>query len=143
MAIRFSEFPIPLIGNKCYEFMMENYKPGVFWWNYDSVVQYGSLHDLKKVLSFGAAIKTKDKVKLTFVVTKTLPHIILEFTRNKTMVFSELLMKLNNGKAFSTCDAARLKNLLSYLMNFHQVQLFNLPFSGLTLITADDIRRDP
>jgi hypothetical protein len=154
MAIRFSELPVSLMTNKCYEYMCKNYVRGLESWQCESVIKYGSLQDLKQVLAFGAAVQRVDNIRLAFTVAHTLPHTILQYTRHRTLVFTELLAKINaiskspvgnagNGvpKPFK-CDAARLKNILSYLLNFHQIQLFSLPFSGLSILTADALDRD-
>jgi hypothetical protein len=152
MAIRFSNLPVSLEKNRCYKFMLLNYTPELEVYSCETLIRIGSLVELKAVLDFGAVVQQRENLKLTYLIAKTLPNVILELCRHNTLVFTELLMKINNVakkvsgtgiyKPFSKCDAAHLKNMLSYLMNFHQIQLLNMPFSGLSIATVDHIDRD-
>lgn len=139
MAIRFPPVPLALVDNACYQYMVRTWHPTRESWSVDELFMQCDPDELRAVLEFQAGVQRHDVIKPTFKVQGTLPARIIEQVRNEFVVFGDLLRKMPKE---AKCDAARLKDLLSYLTNFSQVQLYNLSASGITIVTADHPDRE-
>lgn len=108
-------------------------------WDVEEVLKHCTIDEMRQVISEGMMIQRGNILKPSYLVAGTPTYNIVEYVSNEIFVFSELLRRLPK---ISKCDATKLKDLLSFLVNFNQVQLFNLPASGLTIVTGDSEEQD-
>jgi hypothetical protein len=136
MAIHLPLYPSTMGSNPVYLKLMDD-------WTLDSVERW-SEYDLRRRYTRGMIehlideqIVKRDRnesLRLMFRIPGTPPSLILTFLSEEMRTFQELQQMFPR---VSRCSPNKLKNLLIYLHNFHQIQYLTLPATTLTLIALE------
>lgn len=138
MAIQLPRFPFSMIDNDVYHYMRDSYvKDCRDTWSVDDIVDMFGRKALDEVLGCYLLVlgSNKETVKLAFKQIGTLSNLInTKLQKGGFFEFHEMLDRVPKSQK---CQSSDLKNYLSFLADFDEVQVFNMPGCGFTIMAAD------
>lgn len=137
MFVRFPLVPYNLEHNAVYDHLQQSWGKGVCDWSEDTLMSRHGKADFDEVIRRHLLTRVRnDRVKLTFQIPGTAPHLILKLLRDDVVPFGELLIKLPRAKRVWSVHS--LKHWIAFLENFNQVQYFALPCSATAYVALED-----
>src|ERR1019366_5004462 len=137
MAVNIPLYPFKLGNNDCYCYLMEQFtKDRISSWDIDDLINLFGKISTNEVISKGVVLRDRNnKVKLAFLKNGTITNLTVKHVTKEIHTFHELR---NKFPKHSKCSSGKMKNLLSFLINFELVQFMILPASALPCVAIDD-----